>query len=142
MMSTTRSVQSVRAIRMGLVGALLALAGAAAPAADNSTAELSEGFRFAQKDGESLYRAVCQSCHMPDGQGAKGAGMYPALAGNPKLAAGLYPAYNVLNGRKGMPAFKAMLSDDQIAAVTNYVRTNMGNAYKDAVTPAQIKAMR
>ena len=139
MLFTARSKPSTRA---GLLAALLVLSGAAACAADNSAAELSEGFRFVQKDGESLYRAVCQSCHMADGQGAKGAGMYPALAGNPKLAAGLYPAYNVLNGRKGMPGFKSMLNDDQIAAVTNYVRTNMGNAYKDTVTAAQIKAMR
>ncbi len=129
-----------------LLGSLLALSSLAASAASDAsapiTAGLSEGFRFGQKDGESLYRAVCQSCHMPEGQGAVGAGMYPALAGNPKLAASRYPAYNVLNGRKGMPGFKNMLDDEQIAAVTNYVRTHLGNNYKDAITAADVKAMR
>jgi mono/diheme cytochrome c family protein len=125
-----------------LMGGLLGLSTLTAHANDVNTAGISEGFRFGQKDGESLYRAVCQSCHMPEGQGAQGAGMYPALAGNAKLAASRYPAYNVLHGRKGMPGFKNMLSDEQIAEVTNYVRTHMGNNYKDALTAADVKALR
>jgi mono/diheme cytochrome c family protein len=140
------SAPTTRTAVAALIGSLLGLsslgAGAASDAAGPITAGISEGFRFGQKDGESLYRAVCQSCHMPDGQGAQGAGMYPALAGNTKLAASRYPAYNVLQGRKGMPAFKYMLSDEQIAEVTNYVRTHMGNAYKDPITAADVKAMR
>jgi mono/diheme cytochrome c family protein len=125
-----------------LMGGLLSLSALTACANDVNTAGISEGFHFGQKDGESLYRAVCQSCHMPEGQGAQGAGMYPALAGNSKLAASRYPAYNVLHGRKGMPGFKNMLSDEQIAEVTNYVRTHMGNNYKDALTAADVKALR
>jgi mono/diheme cytochrome c family protein len=129
-----------------LIGSLLAfgcgLSGAASDATGSITAGISEGFRFSQKDGESLYRAVCQSCHMAEGQGAQAAGMYPALAGNPKLAARGYPAYNVLHGRKGMPSFKNMLTDEQVAEVTNYVRTHMGNAYKDPISPADVKALR
>jgi mono/diheme cytochrome c family protein len=129
-----------------LTGSVLAfsslLACAASDATGPITAGISEGFRFGQKDGESLYRAVCQSCHMADGKGAQGAGMYPALAGNAKLAASSYPAYNVLHGRKGMPGFKHMLNDEQVAEVTNYVRTHMGNAYKDPITPATVKALR
>jgi mono/diheme cytochrome c family protein len=35
-----------------------------------------------------------------------------------------------------------MMDDDQIAAVVNYVRTHFGNDYKDAVTPADVKAVR
>jgi mono/diheme cytochrome c family protein len=140
------SALTTRTAGAALIGSLLGLssvgAGAASDAAGPITAGISEGVRFGQRDGESLYRAVCQSCHMPDGQGAQGAGMYPALAGNAKLAASRYPAYNVLQGRKGMPAFKNMLSDEQIAEVTNYVRTHMGNAYKDPITAADVKAMR
>jgi mono/diheme cytochrome c family protein len=79
---------------------------------------------------------------MPEGQGAQGAGMYPALARNTKLAAGIYPAYTVLNGRKGMPSFRMLMTDQQIAEVTNYVRTHLGNSYKDAVTAADVKALR
>src|SRR5580700_8800332 len=33
-----------------------------------------------------IYRTVCQSCHMAAAQGAVGAGAYPALANDPKLA--------------------------------------------------------
>ena len=115
---------------------------AASDASGGITAGISEGFRFGQTDGEALYRAVCQSCHMPDGRGAQGAGMYPSLAGNPKLAAGRYPAYNVLHGRKGMPPFKNMLSDEQVAAVTNYLRTHLGNNYRDPITAADVQTLR
>jgi mono/diheme cytochrome c family protein len=120
----------------------LLLASIAMQAADNSSVTISEGAHFAETDGESLYRAVCQSCHMAEGQGAKGAGMYPALAGNPRLAAANYAVLNILHGRKGMPPFQRMLSDEQVAEVTNYVRTHMGNSYADAVTPAGVKALR
>ena len=129
----------IHATAVALMPALLACAPAFA---DSANGGISEGFRFSETSGEALYRAVCQSCHMADGQGAQGAGMYPALAANPKLASGKYPALNVLHGRKGMPAFKAMMSDQQVAEVTNYVRTHMGNNYKDALTAADIKALR
>ena len=29
---------------------------------------------FTMKDGEAIYRNVCQACHMSDAMGAKGAG--------------------------------------------------------------------
>lgn len=124
---------------------MLALAGLAPPqaaAADNAGVTLSEGFRFQQQDGESLYRAVCQGCHMPDGEGSVGAGLYPALAANPRLASATYPVATILRGRRNMPPFKRMLDDAQIAAVTNYVRTHMGNDYKDAVSAADVKSLR
>jgi mono/diheme cytochrome c family protein len=41
-----------------------------------------------------------------------------------------------------MPAFAAMMSDDQVAAVVNYLRTHFGNDYKDAVTAEDVKAVR
>lgn len=112
--------------------------------ADTAVPGISEGRRFIEQDGASLYQAICQSCHMPNGQGAQGAGMYPALAGNAKLVAGMYPAITVLKGRKGMPAFGAMLSDEQIALVANYVRSNLGNSFPaaGAVTAADVKSMR
>ena len=131
------------AIAVHVAATLAITASTSAIAADNSTAiTISNGFHFEERGGEALYRAVCQSCHMAEGQGAKGAGMYPALASNPRLAAGAYPVYNVIHGRKGMPPFGRMLTDEQIAEVTNYVRTHMGNDYKDAVTPEAVKALR
>jgi mono/diheme cytochrome c family protein len=103
---------------------------------------VSEGRRFAEKDGESLYKAICQGCHMADGKGAEGAAAYPALADNPKLASPLYPAVLVLKGRKAMPPFRAMLSDEQIAEVSNYVRSHLGNRFPGTLTPAEVQALR
>ncbi|MEI9889455.1 MAG: c-type cytochrome [Caulobacteraceae bacterium] len=42
---------------------------------------------FTMKDGEAIYKNVCQACHMSDAMGAKGAGVYPALAGDKRLVA-------------------------------------------------------
>lgn len=94
-------------------------------------------------DGEAVYHHVCQSCHMPDGKGAVGAGaQFPALAGNPKLQSAGYPAYVVLNGYGGMPWFAGLLNDQQIANVVNYVRTHFGNHYTDTLKPADVSGMR
>jgi mono/diheme cytochrome c family protein len=99
-------------------------------------------FRFTHQDGETLYRAVCAGCHMGDGRGAVGAGAYPSLARNAKLAAGGYPVTLVVNGQKAMPPFGRVLDDNQVAAVVNYIRGNFGNAYPDRVTPDDAKAAR
>lgn len=110
-----------------------------------SAASAQEGRRrrgFTEKSGEAIYKNVCQGCHMPDAQGAVGAGSYPALAKDPNLQAAGYPVAVVVNGQKAMPAFGGMMNDQQIANVVNYVRTHFGNNYKDKVTPAQVKAAR
>jgi mono/diheme cytochrome c family protein len=98
--------------------------------------------RFMPATGEGLYADVCQGCHMPDGAGAIGAGAYPALAGDPKLAAAGYPLALVVRGRNGMPPFGDLLTDAQVAAVVNYVRTHFGNHFADEVTAADAKAAR
>ena len=103
--------------------------------------EMSSGPRFIQSDGAALYRATCQGCYMPHGEGARGAGMYPALA-NPQVATGAYVADVVLHGRNGMPGFSYRMSDDQIAAVVNYVRTNFGNHATDPLSAADVAKMR
>ena len=79
---------------------------------------------------------------MPDARGAKGAGEYPALAADARLASPAFPAARVLNGWLGMPRFADMLSDAQIAEVVNYVRTNFGNHYVDRLTANDIERMR
>lgn len=134
---------SVRAVALAL-SALLAPLAMTEVVAQPAAAEphVSDGRRFTESDGEGVFRGLCQGCHMADGKGAKGAGFYPALAGNPKLAAGTYPAAVVVNGFKAMPSFKTTLSDEQIADVVNYVRTHLGNAYTDPVSPADVKALR
>lgn len=95
-----------------------------------------------QQGGEAIYKGICQDCHMPDARGATGAGSYPALANNPKLAEAGYPVAMVLHGQKAMPPFGGSLDDQQIADVVNYVRSHFGNRYKDKVTPADVKTQR
>lgn len=94
-----------------------------------------ERFRSAgeitQQGGEAVYNAVCAGCHMPDGEGAVGAGAYPALADNDLLADPSYPIYLVLEGQKAMPPFAGMLDDQQVADVVNYIRSHFGNAFLD-----------
>jgi mono/diheme cytochrome c family protein len=108
------------------------------------TAEAQEIYagKYPQQTGEDLFRNICQGCHMPDAKGAIGAGAYPALAGNPRLAAAIYPITVVLQGQRAMPPFGESLSDEQVANVINYVRTNFGNHYRDTVTPAAVAARR
>ena len=98
--------------------------------------------KYVHQDGATLYRAICQACHMPDARGAKGAGEYPALAGNPKLAAAVYPATRVLQGWGNMPSFAENLDDAQIAAVVNFVRTHFDNHYTDTLTAADVQGLR
>ena len=120
----------------------LALAMSPFAAHAQSAVHFSPAFRFTEQSGEQLFANVCQGCHMPDGKGAIGAGTYPSLAGNRNLEAGGYPVYVVVRGLRAMPPFGAMMSDDQVAAVVNYLRTHFGNDYKDAVTAEDVKVVR
>jgi mono/diheme cytochrome c family protein len=103
---------------------------------------LSAGFGFSETSGEELFANVCQGCHMSDGRGAAGAGAYPSLVADRNLRAGGYPVAVVVNGQRGMPAFGAMMSDDQVAAVVNYLRTHFDNSYQDAVAAEDVKLVR
>ena len=133
---------------------LAALALGIAPAhADRSGAR--HATAVVASTGESLYRSICQGCHMPDGRGAAGAGRYPALAGDAALASTEFVALTLLQGRRNMPAFGGppdpdpffnpnppALNDEQIAAVVNYVRTHFGNRFKGSISAAQVQALR
>jgi len=79
---------------------------------------------------------------MTDGGGAAGAANYPSLAKDANLEAGGYPVYVVVRGQRAMPPVGAMMSDDQVAAVVNYVRTHFGNQYQDTVTAEDVKRVR
>jgi len=97
---------------------------------------------FTEQGGAAIYAGVCAACHMPNGLGASGAGSYPSLAHDARLAAAAYPIGVVVQGQRAMPSFAETLSDQQIAEVITYVRTHFGNAYADGVTPAQVGAAR
>jgi len=129
---TMRRVLAVSSLVLGLA-ALSGAAHAQRRGGDNA---------YPEKTGEEVYKNVCQGCHMPDGKGADGAGLYPALAGNKKLAAKVYPAMVIVRGQKAMPEFGTGLTDMQVAAVVNYVRTHLGNDYRDVVTTEEVTAVR
>jgi mono/diheme cytochrome c family protein len=98
--------------------------------------------------GAAVYAANCQGCHGKTGGGL--GTIIPNLAHNDSVAA-QYPTNvigAVLNGlapwRVGpaMPAFAASLSDQQIAAVANYVRTSFGNNATADATPSDVMGLR
>lgn len=122
--------------------AFVAVALACGRAAAAGDPVFSEGWRFTERDGAVIYRTLCQACHMEDGRGATGAGSYPALAANPRLAVPAYPVLTLLQGRKAMPALGRQLDDEQVAAVASYVRTNFGNRYPEPIRAADVKALR
>ncbi len=90
-------------------------------------------------DGAATFSSNCVACHQSTGSGLPG--VFPPLAGSEWVnGRDTTVAAIVLNGVAGpltvkgstyngaMPTFKAQLSDDQIAAVLTYVRTQWGNA--------------
>ena len=120
---------------------LIVAAAGALPAAAQETPDF-RGAPFAMQGGEAVYRGVCQGCHMADAKGAAGAGSYPALASNARLASAGYALSMVMNGHKGMPPFRGHFTNLQVADVVNYVRTHFGNHYKDQVKPADVQPLR
>ncbi|MFZ6672850.1 cytochrome c oxidase subunit II [Undibacterium sp. Xuan67W] len=92
--------------------------------------------------GEKVYAANCVACHQATGKGVPGA--FPALDGSavvngPKAGQEAI----LLNGKNGMPAWKATLSDTEIAAVITYTRNSWTNkAAENIVQPAEVLAAR
>ncbi|MFC7368027.1 cytochrome c oxidase subunit II [Vreelandella zhaodongensis] len=89
--------------------------------------------------GESVYRAICSSCHQSEGQGALPA--FPALANNqPMIDDFDWHLDVVINGVSGaaMPAFRSTLNPVELAAVVTYTRNAWGNDTGDVVQPALV----
>jgi len=135
-------------MKTGLVAAAAIVSVAAIAVAHADTAQdmgagaMNRSAPYNFQGGEAVFKNICQGCHMANAEGAVGAGMYPALAKNPKLEVAGYPVAVIVHGQKAMPPFGGLLSDQQIADVVNYVRTHFGNNYKDKVTPQDAKAQR
>jgi mono/diheme cytochrome c family protein len=132
------------------VVAALVLAGARLTYADDSG--VSPSAELTAMSGAEVYGHICQGCHMSDGKGALGAGHYPSLAHDPALVSWQFVAVTILQGRNAMPPFGRAsggggpfsvphLTDEQIAAVINYVRSHFGNHYRDTATAAQVAAL-
>jgi mono/diheme cytochrome c family protein len=101
--------------------------------------------------GQEIYTKYCMACHQASGSGV--AGMYPTLQktdwvhGDKSRLIGL-----LLNGQQGeikvndqvfrgvMPPHQ-YLTDEQIAQVLTYVRTNFGNSASE-VLPQEVTELR
>jgi mono/diheme cytochrome c family protein len=88
--------------------------------------------------GAEVYRQHCAECHGEQGRGQPGA--FPALAGNRAvqlqdptnmvrlvLQGGYLPATAGHPRPHGMPPLRQVLGDDDVAAVTSFVRNSWGN---------------
>ncbi|MDD1526030.1 alcohol dehydrogenase [Bradyrhizobium sp. WBOS7] len=102
--------------------------------------------------GQAVYAKLCVACHEADGMGAPR--IYPPLPGNALLQSNnpsstlriiLDGARTVTTPRAPntgeMPGYAGQLSNEEIAAVTNYIRNSWGNAGL-LVTPARVAKAR
>jgi cytochrome c oxidase subunit II len=92
--------------------------------------------------GEKVYAANCVACHQANGKGVPGT--FPALDASPMVTGPKAAQINiVMNGKGGMPPWKSVLSDTDIAAVITYTRNNWSNkAQENIVQPAEVLAAR
>lgn len=102
--------------------------------------------------GDQVFAGVCQPCHQAHGYGIPG--QYPPLAGSEFLLQDSEtPIRVLLHGLAGpiivkgrpinnrMPAFQDRLSNEEIAAVLTWVRTQWGNS-APAVSAAEVDSIR
>ena len=135
---------SVRSRAATIVGAVAFLALGSVPLIGQAQDAAPAGDPTEQQliaDGEKIYTNVCIACHQPNGKGVDG--IYLPLAGNPLLTTEdpTYFVRTVMTGRGGMPPFAGPYDDEQIAAITTYVRQAWGNDAA-AVSPEQVAAVR
>lgn len=92
--------------------------------------------------GEKVYTANCAVCHQANGKGVPGA--FVALDGSAMVNGPKAAQIDILlNGKAGMPAWKATLSDTEIAAAITYTRNSWSNkAAENIVQPAEVMAAR
>jgi mono/diheme cytochrome c family protein len=86
--------------------------------------------------GHQRFVELCSACHGTQGGGDIG----PPLAGNPALQDEQLVITTMLYGRGLMPAF-SLLSDEELAAIASYIRTQWSNSYAP-VEAVQIEAYR
>lgn len=101
--------------------------------------------------GETVYTVHCGSCHLPSGEGDAGLGV--SLVDSPIVRApdassllnvilyGPHLPPRLVVDRSRMKMFGKRLSNEDIASVASYVRSEFGSG-AGGVTPAQVNAQR
>ena len=106
-----------------------------------------------QMSGAAVYNSKCSSCHQANGQGMPGA--FPPLVDSPYVVDDpAIPVRIVLRGMQGpievkgvqyngmMPAWADLLSDEEIAAVVSYIRSELGGNSAEPVDTAFVAQQR
>jgi mono/diheme cytochrome c family protein len=97
------------------------------------------------REGKLLYQRNCVSCHGANGQAKKTslAGSNAANAQNPySISLALLEGVKRHDNGAGMESFAKTLDDQQIADLTNYVRTAWGNHGDPNATPWTVGSWR
>jgi mono/diheme cytochrome c family protein len=98
--------------------------------------------------GAALYLDHCAGCHQAGGRGMPG--VFPPLAGNGVVVASdpadilkvLLHGIPAQGRYVPMPAFASLLSDQQVAELSNYVRTSWGNMASPNTTADMAASIR
>lgn len=115
-----------------------AAAGVTAQDASPATSQMSqEEFDRVFDLGRANYSSACSSCHGQDGEGSVG----PSLIGNEYLADTRIVTETIIRGFSYMPPFGNELNDNQVAAISTYIRNAWGNEF-GPVFPEEAAAAR
>jgi mono/diheme cytochrome c family protein len=113
-----------------------------------------DGSTDPQVKGRQLFMTICAACHQRDGEGKDG--VAPPLVGSEWALApgGGRLVRIVLNGMTGpvrtggkdwnltMPPWRENLTDDQVAVVLTFIRSQLGTNHAGPITPAFVAAAR
>lgn len=101
--------------------------------------------KVSKENAMGLYTVYCASCHKEDGAGTPGT--FPALRTTPLLNQPQQLIDVFLFGKRTkdnpsrMPSFK-FLSDEEAAAVLNFIRSRWGHNNTDSITEAAVQERR
>lgn len=96
------------------------------------------GSQPAGPDGAAVFATNCAPCHGPAGEGRQ---RKPRLVGSGVAAAPGNLVYQILEGSGAMTRFAALLDDDEVAAVVNFVRGTLNGA-SDLIDAAFVARLR
>jgi mono/diheme cytochrome c family protein len=113
-----------------------------------------DGSTDPQVKGRQLFMTICAACHQRDGEGKDG--VAPPLVGSEWALApgGGRLVRIVLNGMSGpvrvggrdwnlpMPPWRENLTDDQVAVVLTFIRSQLGTNHAGAISSALVAAAR
>lgn len=122
------------------------------PGSDSEAAEAKPAVREVSDETRTAWATVygdnCETCHGADGQGAPGVaaslvGSGAVIAEEPDNIISVVLEGIEARGEYGiMPTFRDSMTDEQIAAAVNYVRTSWGNEAAPNARPDMVEGMR